>query len=297
MLFLKLFLAKRNYRLKLTIFFLFILTASITNVFGQDPFGVRLNQSNGLPSNNVYNVFEDSKGFIWFTTDEGLTRYDGFEYKSYTNQTQSTNAGSCIQEDKFGRLWYENFDGQLFYIENNKLSKLNQDKTVGFLPFGLTEKYVFETIYSIYLPNFKLLEREIKNIGNIKVVEANFSKVSSRFKELEEGKLPNVFNPEFSGGALADLNIYNLHVIYKLFNKPNEINYMANQHENGIDLSGVLTMKYDDKLVICIASKESGNQSRAIIQGDQGFIEVIGGLNRIESLSVHKGKQIKNYKE
>lgn len=124
------------------ILFLFLIT-SITSIFGQDPFSVRLNQSNGLPSNNVYNVFEDSEGFIWFTTDEGLTRYDGFEYKSYNNQTQSTNAGSCIKQDKFGKIWYENFDGQLFYIQNNKLRKLSQARPIGYHPFGLTRKHIF----------------------------------------------------------------------------------------------------------------------------------------------------------
>ena len=39
----------------------------------------------GLPSNNVYELKQDSKGFIWGTTDKGVFRYDGKTFKYFTS--------------------------------------------------------------------------------------------------------------------------------------------------------------------------------------------------------------------
>ncbi|HEY0769504.1 MAG TPA: two-component regulator propeller domain-containing protein, partial [Sphingobacteriaceae bacterium] len=37
----------------------------------------------GLPSSEVYDVFQDSKGFLWFATDNGVARYDGSHMESF----------------------------------------------------------------------------------------------------------------------------------------------------------------------------------------------------------------------
>ncbi|MBP8034509.1 MAG: hypothetical protein KAZ71_07910, partial [Bacteroidia bacterium] len=70
---------------------------------GQEPYTIKYNKSNGMLSNAVFNVFQDSRGFMWFATNAGLTRYDGFEYKTYTSPAQTSTPGSSIVEDKYGR--------------------------------------------------------------------------------------------------------------------------------------------------------------------------------------------------
>ena len=42
-----------------------------------------LDKNSGLPSDMVWKVFEDSKGFIWIDTHDGLTRWDGVNDKTY----------------------------------------------------------------------------------------------------------------------------------------------------------------------------------------------------------------------
>ena len=54
------------------------------------------------------------KGFIWISTEQGLFRYDGKNYQNYALDEQTSKSGSCISEDKYGRIWYSNFDGYLF---------------------------------------------------------------------------------------------------------------------------------------------------------------------------------------
>ena len=95
-----------------------------------------------MPANSVYSIYQDSKGFIWMAHDNGLTRYDGTRFKSYATTDMSSRAGSCVMEDLTGRIWYENFDGYIFYVENDTMYALQQEVPHGFLNFTLSEKWM-----------------------------------------------------------------------------------------------------------------------------------------------------------
>ena len=64
-----------------------------------------LDLSNGLPHNNVSDIFKDSNGFLWISTfGGGLVRYDGY---GVMEPRLDLNSKSCrsITEDDFRRLW------------------------------------------------------------------------------------------------------------------------------------------------------------------------------------------------
>jgi ligand-binding sensor domain-containing protein len=70
----------------------------------------KINSSSGLPSDNVKDIYQDSEGFIWFCTTEGLIRYDGYELKEYSiagyhDKGLITNLFNAIDEDSDGNLW------------------------------------------------------------------------------------------------------------------------------------------------------------------------------------------------
>ena len=111
--------------------------------FGQNPYYYSIDRTNGLPSNSVYDIFQDSKGFMWFATGKGLCRYDGSVFKTYTSDTQTSKSGSCINEDSFGRIWYCNFDGYLYYVENGELKNLPQKESVGYIKYGIIKDKLF----------------------------------------------------------------------------------------------------------------------------------------------------------
>ena len=98
---------------------------------GQDPYYTVINKVSGLPSSSIYELFQDKRGFIWIAGNEGLTRYDGFEFKTYYNPKQTSTAGNETKEDKFGRIWYKNFDGYLYYVKDDSLHALKQNATIG----------------------------------------------------------------------------------------------------------------------------------------------------------------------
>lgn len=105
-------------------------------LWAQDPYCRQIDASDGLPSNEVYGLFQDSKGFIWITTDDGLCRYDGHTFKSYASTAQSSRAGANIFEDPLGRIWYENFDGRLYHVSGDTLVALPQKQVNGFVRAG-----------------------------------------------------------------------------------------------------------------------------------------------------------------
>lgn len=146
--------------------------------------------------------------------------------------------------------------------------------------------FLFEAICNIHMPNFNFIEENLDTIGDIKLVQCNFSQYSSRYGALMSGETPNVFNPKFSGGALADINIYNLHFVIRLFGMPVSVNYIANQHENGIDTSGIVTLKYDNFIVECVGAKDSASQNFGQIQGTQGHIYVEGSVSTMDSVKL-----------
>ncbi len=112
-------------------------------VKAQELLSNHLNNQKGLPTNTIYDITQDLKGFIWMAGNEGLFRYDGVSYISYGSPQQTSKAGSNIKTDKYGRVWYENFDGFLYYVENDSLKNFKQNPPVDYIPFGITDKYLF----------------------------------------------------------------------------------------------------------------------------------------------------------
>ncbi len=89
-------------------------------LYAQNPLIQHFTTAEGLPSNAVYTIFQDSKKFIWFATDAGVSRYDGSKFVHYRKQEGlSSNDVFDTQEDSFGRIWFFHLNARLdFYYKN-----------------------------------------------------------------------------------------------------------------------------------------------------------------------------------
>lgn len=145
--------------------------------------------------------------------------------------------------------------------------------------------FLFEAITNQYLPNYKKIKEWIPSLGNVKIIQCNYSQYSSRYDSFKEGTVLPAFDPKFSGGALMDLNIYNIHYVVGLFGKPKEVDYYPNI-ENGIDTSGILVMSYDAFQCVCIGAKDCKAPIAINIQGDKGCIHQNSPANTCESFEV-----------
>ncbi len=75
---------------------------------------------NGLSNSTVHQIFQDSKGFIWIATKDGLNRYDGFTFSTFRHDIRDTNSLLnntilCIAEDTTGQMWYGTRNGLSIY--------------------------------------------------------------------------------------------------------------------------------------------------------------------------------------
>ncbi len=87
----------------------------------QHPYYVALNDENGLPSNEVYQVLQDKNNFLWIACEEGLFRYDGFRFKKYKSSNPNGIAVSDLRLDNQNRIWCRNFSGQIYCVDNERL--------------------------------------------------------------------------------------------------------------------------------------------------------------------------------
>ncbi|QDH22597.1 Gfo/Idh/MocA family protein [Saccharibacillus brassicae] len=140
-------------------------------------------------------------------------------------------------------------------------------------------RYLFEAVVTPYSPDYARVRELLPQIGPIRLVQSSFSKRSSRYGDYLEGRILPAFDPALAGGALYDLNIYNLHLAIGLFGRPDEVRYIGRFGPNGIDTSGVLTLSYDGFAAACCAAKDSDGDSFTLIQGERGSIRVDGPPN------------------
>lgn len=144
---------------------------------------------------------------------------------------------------------------------------------------------LIEAITNQYQKNYLNIKDNLHNIGDIRLAECNFSQLSSRYEAFKNGVIAPVFDKSKGGGVLGDLNIYNIHFVVGLFGKPNNVHYAPNI-VNDVDTSGILLLEYDNFKVVCIAAKDTFNNSYVNIQGDQGIIKVIGPTNEVPNYSI-----------
>jgi signal transduction histidine kinase/ligand-binding sensor domain-containing protein/DNA-binding response OmpR family regulator len=86
--------------------------------FGQEPAFRHLSIDDGLSQNAVYSIIQDSQGFMWFGTKDGLNRYDGrnfvvYQHNPFDSTTISDAYVSKLMEDRHGRIWTGSISGDI----------------------------------------------------------------------------------------------------------------------------------------------------------------------------------------
>ncbi len=130
--------------------------------------------TDGLSQGSIYHMAQDSRGFMWFGTFDGLDRYDGYNFRVFRpdfNDSNSIKGGriNSIVEDKSGMLWVGTYEAlnrydfktdrfEPFYVEDNAHQKLR----VSYDPFFIDDRnelwftYEFHDLGSINLTSGKI---------------------------------------------------------------------------------------------------------------------------------------------
>lgn len=151
---------------------------------------------------------------------------------------------------------------------------------------------LFEAITNQYLPAYEKIKEKLNEIGKISIISCNYSQYSSRYDAFKRGEILPAFDVNKSGGALMDLNVYNIHFVTGLFGKPDKVQYLANI-EKGIDTSGIVCLEYPNFKAICIGAKDCKAPIISTIQGDQGCIKIEGPTSILANVQVIKNSDDK----
>ncbi|MBR5636553.1 MAG: Gfo/Idh/MocA family oxidoreductase [Pseudobutyrivibrio sp.] len=160
--------------------------------------------------------------------------------------------------------------------ELEELDQLSKDKGV----------MLFEAMSIYHMPAYKQLQQDVKLVGELKLCNFNYSQMSSRYKVFHQGvATPAVFDPAHVGGALRDLNVYNLSAMVGLFGMPKSATYSPNI-EKGVDTSGVLLADYGSFKCICAATKDCNAPGPSTIQGVDATICIYPHVNGMTEYDV-----------
>lgn len=149
------------------------------------------------------------------------------------------------------------------------------DKVWELMELAAEKRVIFmEAIMFLHQPQLKLLEDALKRIGAISMVKLDFCQRSSKLDRYLAGELPNIFNPELETGALMDLGVYCVYPALHLFGRPESFQISINSMESGADGSGVVIMRYPDKLAALTYSKLGQTGTGSDFQGTEGTVAV-----------------------
>jgi ligand-binding sensor domain-containing protein len=92
--------------------------------YAQYPQYLAYDNESGLPSNEVYSILQDQKGFIWLGCGAGLYKFDGIRYIPYRSDLQRSRSITGLTLSSSGTLYCFNFKSQTFYVEGDSLKEL-----------------------------------------------------------------------------------------------------------------------------------------------------------------------------
>lgn len=94
------------------IFLIFVWVTCIMESYGEQNLFESINSRSGLSQNDVISIFQDSDGFMWFGTNDGINRYDGNNLKIYRNGEGELSSGiiSDVKEDISKKIWISTKD-------------------------------------------------------------------------------------------------------------------------------------------------------------------------------------------
>lgn len=97
------------------LFFVLMLSCIHNSITAQVAYH-NFNTNSGLPSNETYCAYQDKQGYMWFGTDHGVVKYNGYTFETYTTADGLTdNTVFNIKADPEGNIWFLTYSGGICY--------------------------------------------------------------------------------------------------------------------------------------------------------------------------------------
>lgn len=221
------------------------------NLFGQEFYFKNIGIAQGLPSSETYHSLQDSKGFIWITTDAGICKYDGKTITTYTTKDGlPENVVFNVYEDVHGRIWFNSMSGYLFYFENNAFhsiaanSELKKIASLGISSFFLGEN---DTIFLGLIDLYYVKIPPEKNYSKLILHKVNDNNLFFLINKLKDDELLTAYN----NSIFSDRNSIKCLIDYSNKGKKVEINFDYNIRKNKSNCSRCRIDKFQNIYIDC----------------------------------------------
>ena len=248
-----------------------------TNIYGQSTLQKfkHLTRDNGLSSNRVNYIMEDSQGFVWFGTEDGLNKFDGYSFEVYRDlQGQlgsiPDNSIDYILEDNNCNLWLATRKGLVYFDRMNQkfdvvLNQELKDSSIGNI--NITS-LCFDKQSNLWIGTYKgLFIYDIKNerldfisyLPDNKTINSKSHRVYCLYKDdksdmwigYEDGLLKFNYQDSSFTSYFTELNLQSVQVI----KQDSKLDYWI-----GSDKMGLYYIKgHPDKGVTRIFNKNNGD--------------------------------------
>ncbi|MCY7409700.1 MAG: hypothetical protein LH473_05465, partial [Chitinophagales bacterium] len=123
------------------------------NVHAQYLYMKHFTAANGLPSNTVNDVLQDDDGFIWFATDNGVSKFDGHHFTNFTTKDGiADNEVIRLGKDHQSRMWFLGFNGKSsFYLKGKFYNENNSRVAAQTQLSSVFSKFLISKTKTIYL--------------------------------------------------------------------------------------------------------------------------------------------------
>ncbi len=271
---------------KILLLVMFLLKMVVSFAISQNPEYKHFTTADGLPSSEVYNIYQDGRGHLWFATDRGLAEYDGSKFKTYGLEDglpgisiidlfPQTN-GDVWGATAGGKLFYFNHDfkGVIAYKYNEKLQK----KELG-------------TIRSVYVNSDKSLFVAGSKMG----ASCDFVKIDSTGKQVVHGlasPLAGCYIASFldkKGGCFIHLNFSDKRTVYDRDEEQGYYKSKSNinlNHYNFAILNDQKAFAFSDATMLEIYN----SKNKLIYSRNIDFAESSIGLGTIQGESFFLGQ-------
>lgn len=238
-------------KLCLTLYFV-IFYPSLLHVYASDNINFRsLTIEDGLSQSTVETIFQDSKGYIWIGTNDGLNKYNGYNFEKithdiYDKNTLSSNYIVDIIEDSDGYIWVSTINGL------NKINPKNKNIT----------RY-FSTSNNGTLSNDQISELLITSKNDLLVTTSDglniYNKDTDSFERILNNKndLPTQYIHSITEDSKGNIWVGTQSGLVKLDNNFNKIIEFTNENLNKISDNPIYRI-YSDEDYIWVATLGSG---------------------------------------
>lgn len=197
-------------------------------------------------------------------------------YIASPNSLHFKQAKLAIEHDKF------------VIVEKPALVNPAEFKQVMDLLQAHPQARLVEASRHLYTDLYAQAKQTIQQIGPLKGANLTSMKYSSRYDQLmdPQAPTPNVFSPQFAGGALMDMGYYAVSTAVDLFGLPDSVVYSPVMADSGVDLRGLGCLSYGDALVTINTGKDANSFLPSEVYGAHQTV-VFDGLENMHQVTLY----------